>query len=232
VVVTQRTACVGRFRSIGRAELIVAVGVAVASGCFIVALNHAPVANVLVVHATSPMIAVALAWLVLGESATRRTWAATIATLAGVVLMLGQPGDVTAVGAAASLVLAIAFAVAAVATRSRPDISMVPALCVSQLLVLAVAGPLADWHAMFGDDLLELVALGWGQIGLGLALFTIGARLIPAGEAALITLLEIVLGPLWVWIAISEQPNVTSLVGGAIVISAVAAHALAGQPAR
>jgi drug/metabolite transporter (DMT)-like permease len=132
VVVTERTGSVARFLSIGRAELVVAVGTAAAAGCFILALNHAPVANVLIVHAASPMIAVGLAWLVLGEPATRRTWAATLATLAGVVLMLGQPGEATALGTAASLVLAVAFAVALVATRSRPDISMVPALCLSQ----------------------------------------------------------------------------------------------------
>lgn len=62
-------------------------------------------------------------------------------------------------------------------------------------------------------------------MGLGLALFTIGARLIPAAEVALITLLEIVLGPLWVWIALSEQPSAATLAGGAIVIIAVVLQA-------
>ena len=62
-----------------------------------------------------------------------------------------------------------------------------------------------------GKDLLLLAALGAGQIGLGLALMTVGARLIPAAQTALIGLLEVVLGPLWVWIAYTEQPSTTTL---------------------
>ena len=74
-----------------------------------------------------------------------------------------------------------------------------------------------------------LVGLGIGQIGLGLIFLTIGARLIPAAEVALITLLEIVLGPLWVWIFLCEQPSATTIAGGAIVLAAVVIQA-AGQP--
>jgi drug/metabolite transporter, DME family len=70
-----------------------------------------------------------------------------------------------------------------------------------------------------------LVALGVGQIGLGLVFLTIGGRLIPAAEVALITLLEVVLGPLWVWIFLSEQPSAATLAGGAIVLAAVAIQA-------
>ena len=70
-----------------------------------------------------------------------------------------------------------------------------------------------------------IVALGVGQMGLGLAFLTMGARLIPAAEVALITLLEVVLGPLWVWLAFSERPSTTTLIGGAIVMAAVALQA-------
>jgi len=60
-----------------------------------------------------------------------------------------------------------------------------------------------------------------GQIGLGLAFLTMGARLIPAAEVALITLLEVVLGPLWVWLTLSERPGTGTLLGGAVVVVAV-----------
>jgi drug/metabolite transporter (DMT)-like permease len=66
-----------------------------------------------------------------------------------------------------------------------------------------------------------LALLGAGQIGVGLILLTIGARLIPAAQVALISLLEVVLGPLWVWLAVGEQPAVATLIGGAIVVAAV-----------
>ena len=66
-----------------------------------------------------------------------------------------------------------------------------------------------------------LALLGIGQVGLGLALLTVGARLIPAAQVGLITLLEVVLGPVWVWLALNEQPSTATLVGGVIVIIAI-----------
>jgi drug/metabolite transporter (DMT)-like permease len=73
------------------------------------------------------------------------------------------------------------------------------------------------------------VLLGAGQIGLGLALLTIGARLIGAAEVALISLLEVVLGPLWVWLAYSERPTTATLVGGAVITAAIVVQATASD---
>jgi drug/metabolite transporter (DMT)-like permease len=126
--------------------------------------------------------------------------------------------------------MSVSFAGLIVITRHRRDVSMAPATCLSQLVVLAGAAPFASAGSASGRDLGLLVALGVGQIGLGLVLLTIGARLIPAAEVALITLLEIVLGPLWVWIFLSEQPSAATLAGGAIVLGAVAIQSR-GTPA-
>ena len=98
---------------------------------------------------------------------------------------------------------------------------MAPATCLSQVLVLVAAAPFADPGQIDGKDLGLLIGLGVGQIGLGLMFLTIGARLIPAAEVALITLLEIVLAPLWVWLTISETPATATLVGGVVLIAAV-----------
>ena len=92
---------------------------------------------------------------------------------------------------------------------------MAPATWLSQALVFVCAAPFASASEVGWKDLALLAGLGVTQIGLGLIFLTIGARLIPAAEVALITLLEIVLGPLWVWIALGEQPSATTLVGGA-----------------
>jgi drug/metabolite transporter (DMT)-like permease len=136
--------------------------------------------------------------------------------------------------------MTLAFALAVVITRHRRDISMAPALCLSQVFVLIVAGPFSHPGSIDAHDLLLIALLGIGQMGLGLAFLTVGARLIPAAEVALITLLEVVLGPLWVWIALSEQPATATLVGGAVVMAAVVLQALgetdepapAGLPVR
>ena len=68
---------------------------------------------------------------------------------------------------------------------------------------------------------IQAIALGAGQIGLGLIYLTLGARLIPAAQVGLITLLEVVLGPLWVWLALDERPGTPTLVGGAVVVAAI-----------
>jgi drug/metabolite transporter (DMT)-like permease len=95
--------------------------------------------------------------------------------------------------------------------------------------VLVAAAPFASPGEVGGQDLGLLVALGVGQIGLGFVFLTIGGRLIPAAEVALITLLEIVLGPLWVWIFLAEQPGAATIAGGAVVLAAVAMQAVAEQ---
>jgi drug/metabolite transporter (DMT)-like permease len=221
VALTARGGTVAAFRSMGGAGLAVAGCMAVASGSFIVALNHAGVANVLFMQAVAPVAAALLAWVALGESITRRTAAAMAVALAGVALMVGGPGGGGVVGIGASFVMTLGFAATIVITRHRRDVSMAPAICLSQLIVFAVTAPLADFGAVTDRDLALLVLLGAGQIGLGLAFLTIGARLIPAAEVALISLLEVVLGPLWVWLALSEEPARTTLAGGAVVIVAV-----------
>ena len=209
------------FRSIGLAGVAVAVCLAVASGSFIVALNHATVANVLFLQAGAPVAAALLGWIALGESVTVRSLIAMGVALVGVALMVGGPGSGGLGGIFASLVMTLAFAMSIVITRYRREVSMAPAVCLSQVLVVAAIGPFAHPATATAHDLGFLMLLGVGQMGLGLAFLTVGARLIPAAEVALITLLEVVLGPLWVWIAFAERPALIAIVGGVVVILAV-----------
>lgn len=221
VAVSNRGRTVAAFRSMGIAGLAVAVCTAIASASFIVALNHASVANVLFVQAVAPIAAALLAWIALGESITGRAWLAMAVAILGVGLMVGGPGSGGALGVGVSLVMTLAFAVSIVITRQRREVSMAPAICLSQVIVVLVFAPLADPASVTRRDLALLALLGVGQMGLGLVFLVIGARLIPAQEVALITLLEVVLGPLWVWISISERPAPTTIAGGIVVICAV-----------
>lgn len=221
VAVLNRGRPLSAFRSMGVAGLAVAVCTAFASGFFIVALNHANVANVLFMQAVAPIAAALLAWVALSESISRRSWTAMAIAVVGVALMVGGAGSGGVIGVGSSLAMTLAFAVAIVITRHRRDVSMAPAICLSQLLVLLAIAPLASFGTVGEHDLTFLVLLGVGQMGLGLAFLTIGARLIPAAEVALIALLEVVLAPLWVWIAISERPAPAAIAGGLVVILAV-----------
>ena len=205
----------------GIAGLGVAVTTAIASGAFIVALNHSTVANVLFLQAVSPIAAALLAWIALREPITRRAGLAMAIALLGVGLMVGGPGSGGALGIGFSLLMTLSFAGSIVITRHRRDISMAPAICLSQLLLVLVVGPFAHFSTVGERDLVLLVLLGVGQMGLGLVLFTMGTRLIVATEVALITLLEVVLGPFWAWLAVSETPSAMTVVGGAVVTAAV-----------
>jgi drug/metabolite transporter (DMT)-like permease len=155
-----------------------------------------------------------------------------VIALGGVALMVGGPGRPSALGLGLSFLMTVAFAGLLVITRHQRQVSMAPATCLSQVVVLVVAAPFAHPGAADARDAALLVALGIGQIGLGLVLLTIGGRLIPAAEVALITLLEVVLGPLWVWIFLSERPSTGTLAGGAIVLVAVALQAASGDAQR
>ena len=228
VAFTERGRVIASFRASGRAGLAVAALMAASSGAFIAALNYTSVANVLFLQGLAPVLA-AVFGLAVGERVSRRTWVAMAVAIAGVALMVGGPSRPSALGFGLSLFMSISFAGTIVITRHQRHVSMAPATWLSQALVFLCAAPFATAAGIAREDVALLAGLGVTQIGLGLIFLTIGARLIPAAEVALITLLEIVLGPLWVWIALGEQPSATTLVGGAVVLAAVVIQAT-GEP--
>jgi drug/metabolite transporter (DMT)-like permease len=221
VAIVERGQVLRGFRSVGGAGIAVALCVAIASGSFIGALNHASVARVLFILAVAPVLAALLAWATLGEPVSRRTALAMVLALCGVAVMLGAPGEASLTGDGLAFLAALAFSVMIVITRWRHEVSMAPATCLSQAILVAAFLPFATPGEISGDDVAWLAALGIGQIGLGFALLTVGARLIPAAQVGLITLLEVVLGPVWVWLALDERPGTLTLVGGTIVIAAI-----------
>ena len=224
IAIAERGAVARAFRAIGRGGLAIAALMAISSGSFLIALNHASVANILFMQALAPLLAAVLGML-LGEPVSRRTWLAMTIALGGVALMVGGPGRPSALGLGLSVLMTSSFRRDArdhAAPARRLDGSgNVPLAGRRARRSCAVRAPRHGRRARLG----LLVALGVGQIGLGLVFLTIGGRLIPAAEVALITLLEVVLGPLWVWIFLSEQPSAATLAGGAIVLGAVAIQA-------
>src|SRR6266850_2102822 len=109
VAVSERGNVFGGFRAIGRAGLAVAVLMAISSGSFIVALNHASVANVLFMQALAPVLA-AVFGMLLGEPVSRRTWLAMAVAIGGVALMVGGPGRPQALGFGLSILMTVSFA--------------------------------------------------------------------------------------------------------------------------
>lgn len=233
VQVLHPTGLAAAARALGRWDVVFAVLMALASGAFVFALNVTSVANVLFMQAAAPMLAALLGWALLHDRVPGRTWLAIGIAGAGVAVMVGES---LGGGAAATLLpfmMSAAFAGTVVIARHRREVSMLPATCLSQALVVAVLLPFSSPGEASSSDWAILAALGVAQMGLSLALFTLGARLIPPAEVALLSLLEVVLGPLWVWLVYEERPAGTTLVGGAIVLVAVVVQATGpGMPGR
>jgi drug/metabolite transporter (DMT)-like permease len=201
---------------------------ATASICFIMALARTSVANTLVIQSLSPFIAGLGGWLFLGERVRVRTWIAMGVALVGTVVMLsGDVGAGSRIGDLLALGTATAFAGATVVVRWHRTVPMPAAAALAAAFGAVIAFIWADPSSATAGDLALLALFGSGQLGVGLLLFTAGARLIPVAEASLIGVLECVLGPLWVWLAVGEQPGAFSLIGGAVILSALIAHTVA-----
>jgi drug/metabolite transporter (DMT)-like permease len=208
-------------RAIGWLGIAFALCLSGASACFIFALNRTTVANVLFLQALSPIIAVVLARIFLAERVSQRAAIATCIALVGVGVMVGGPQQGAMTGLIAAFGVAVLFAISIVFTRSAKEVSMSPASALSQLVIFLSALPFAQYTTIERPDLIRLLALGVFQMGLGQLCFITGARLLATSETALFTLLEIVLGPLWVWWFYRESPGTATLIGGAIVLCAV-----------
>ncbi len=229
------------FRNLGWPGLGVAACFGGASLSFIVALQHATVATILFIQSAAPLIACGLAWLWMKEPMTWVRGATMAAALAGVAVIVSGPQETggvenDAVGIGLSVVIMICFALATVLVRRYSHIRMAPATCLSALWLVAVGAvmgtPLTPSTGEFG----LLFLFGACQLGIGFILFTTGARLIPAGEAILLSLLESILAPIWVWVwpGLHEYPGDRALIGGALVIAAVIWNTVAemGQAKR
>lgn len=214
------------FRGMGAAGVAVAFCFAVASTSFVVALTYTTVANVVLIQAGVPLIAALIAWLALGERVSLATWAAIAAVIAGVAIMVSGSfgGEVSPIGDGLAILIAFAFATATVITRRFAHVRMTPATCLGTVIAGTFAASQAGSLAVSALDMSLLFAFGALNLGLGLAFFAIGARLIPAAFAALIGTAEPVLAPVWAALFHAEVPSTRTVVGGAVVLIALLTH--------
>ena len=190
------------FKNMGKPGLGVALCFAIASTSFVIALAYTTVANILLMQAGVPLIAALITWILFHEKISASTWAAIAAVIAGVAIMVSDSfsGKVSPIGDGLALLISVAFAIATVITRRHAHVRMSPAVCLGVAIAALVSGSLAGGYFVAAADFAWLCAFGAINLGLGLAMFVTGARLIPAALAALVGTLEPVLGPVWVWL--------------------------------
>ncbi len=216
------------FRIQGLPGLAVALCFSAASISFVIALRHTTVATILVIQSTAPLIAGIIAWVWMREPISLVKALAMLLALGGVMVMMSQH-DMAAspLGLILSAVIACSLAVATVITRRFQHIRMTPACCLAGIIMAVVGGLLGAPFGVDAPNLALLFLFGAGQLAVGLICFSFGARLIPAGEASLIGLLECILGPVWVFIVLGENPGPAAVIGGLMVLSAVAWNTVA-----
>ncbi len=200
---------------------------------FVFSITHTTVANTLFLLSAAPFAAALLGWLVLGESVSRATWLAMLGACAGVAVMIGEGlaegdlfGDLAALGAA------LGFAGFSVALRRGREVDMVPAVLFAGIISGSLSASVAFALGIGLVIPLRDVALSftYGGVGIagGLLLFTLGSRYVPAAELTLLSLTEVILGPIWVWLAFAEEPSRLTLLGGAILFASITALTIHG----
>ena len=216
------------FRNLSRPGWLFASLGALGMIFFITSLRHTTVAHVAVIYATVPFLAAALGWLVSREKPSASAVVASLAALVGVVVMVGFGAEGSLLGDLLAFGMTIAMALIMLIARRFRDIPVMPAACLSALLSGLVCWPLGDPLVVSGHEFLMLALFGLVNSAVGLSLFTLGARLLPAIETALIGSLDAPLAPLWVWLVFNQTPGQSTIAGGAIVFIAVATHLMAG----
>ncbi len=214
------------FRNMGLPGVAVGVCFATASTSFVVALGYTTVANILLMQAGVPLIAALFGWIVFRERVAPATWVAIAAVITGVAIMVSDSlrADVSPVGDGLALLIALVFSAATLITRRFRAVRMTPATFLGTVIAASFAFTQASALGVSGIDMGFLFAFGALNLGLGLAFFATGARLIPAAYAALLGTFETLFGPVWVWLVHGELPSERTVIGGAVVFAALIVH--------
>ncbi len=211
--------------AMGLAGLFYALTFSITNITFIVSIQNTNVANTLVMIATAPMLSAILAAIFLKENPDKNTWIAILITFLAVVYIFFDSfklgnffGDIF------GLITALGLAVGANIIRSVRDKDLVPAAVIGKFLVAIFALFFVDNLILQGRDNIIVPLMCIMCVGIPFVLVTIAPRFITAAEVNLFFLLETIIGPIWVWLIIKEQPSIETIYGGILIIITIAVH--------
>ena len=192
---------------------------------FVVSIQNTDVANTLIMIATAPMLSAILSTFFLKELPDRKTWISIIITFIAIVYIFSDSIKVgNFYGDVLGFITAIGLAVGAITIRSAKSKNLVPAAVVGKLFVATFALFFIESFVLVEKDLIVVPLMCILCVAIPFVLVTIAPRFIPAAEVNLFFLLETIIGPIWVWLIIKEQPSIETLQGGAIIIATIATH--------
>jgi drug/metabolite transporter (DMT)-like permease len=219
--------------------VIAGIAVGTAGLTFVASLFYTTVAEAIFMVGVGPFLSALLGYWILRERIPPVTWIAMTVALAGMaVIFYGNRGGGAVTGTLLALYSAFCFSCYAVLLRWGQRTEMSVALIWNAIYLILVSGlVLLLPTGLSAASGLSAFAIGWWNAGavflmgavqltLGLMLFTIGSRSVPAAQLTLIALVEPVLSPLWAWFVSSELPPVWTFIGGAVIVGAIAIQAL------
>ncbi len=215
--------------AMSRPEIVLAGLMLTANVLFVTSIREVNTALALVIISSAPAFAAVLS-TVFGEAIAPRTWIASCVVLAGIAAIFAvqpQGGDV--LGTAAAVGASITLAVTLVVRRRNPAVRMLRSLAVGAALTALVAVPFATPLSVSGSNLGLALIMGVIVLPVSLDLIWRAPRYITAPEVGLVSLLEAVLGPLWVWLFLGEAPTAAAVLGGIVIIGTLAVHAVLTQ---
>ncbi|KIC36378.1 hypothetical protein RA27_22290 [Ruegeria sp. ANG-R] len=209
------------FPKMGISGVAVAVVGALGTAAFIAAFKLTTIANVSLIYAAAPMLAALLAWIWIGEKASRTVVAGSLLALAGVAIIVsGSLGQINLRGDLLALGMAVAMAVLMVIYRRFPSTPGAGPSALSSLLLVPIAFVLGN---PFGIPVSEILILSAFGLVFAIASVTLaeGAKRVPSGQTALLSTLEVPLAPVLAFFVLSEVPLIRTIAGGALVLIAV-----------
>jgi drug/metabolite transporter, DME family len=229
----------GPITSVGRSGFLGACALVVAFGGAIYALQTTTIASAVVLFAAAPFFAALIGWAALGERVAPATWAAIVAAIIGIAVMVGGEIDLRAIwGNIAALICALGFGAFTVSLRAshgalRADVGHFPIVLLAGIIAIFVGTALA---LMTGQDLSPpardigiSLFMGVFTLAFGMILFTQGTRTVTAAAATLLAQIEVILGPFWVWLFMGEAFSRATAIGGAIVLGALVFNVWANE---
>jgi drug/metabolite transporter (DMT)-like permease len=194
---------------------------------FLFALSLTTTANTLVVMSVSPLLTALFASMFLKDPVPIRTWIAAGAAAVGIAWMFSAGLSAHYAGMAIAFLIPVAAAINVVVLRaSAARLDLIPAVMLGGALSCLIALPFALPFSASTRDIALLAFLGFFQLALPCMMLVLASRALLAPEIALLGLLEVVLGPLWAWLGAGEEPARATLLGGAVVLMALAANEL------
>jgi len=192
---------------------------------FVVSIQNTDVANTLVMIAMAPMLSAILGGIFLKELPDKKTWVAIFITfLAAVYIFYDSLKVGNFFGDILGLITALGLAIGAVTIRSAKNKNLIPAAVVGKLFVAIFALFFIESFTLADNDLIIVPLMCIMCVAIPFVLVTIAPRFIPAAEVNLFFLLETIIGPIWVWLIIKEQPSLETIQGGTLIILTIAIH--------